>query len=176
MARLYLAVFGIVLLAPLLTINAHAIETKGKLALIIAEDEALLRHFDEKVDTTKLSYLKLGGERLTLAESVADKVDVVIAKVEEVLEMRPKLYGLIVAILPDHKAVQQAFLKVQGVPTDYLAFYAPREDTIYISITDVNLKILAHEVAHAIIYHYFRVGPTEKIHEVLAQYAESQMP
>jgi hypothetical protein len=48
----------------------------------------------------------------------------------------------------------------------------PEGNTIYVSLKDVSLGMLAHEVAHAIISSYFVVAPPEKVQEVLAGYVE----
>ena len=164
------------LVALLFATNSHALEFKGRQATVVVAEESLLQRFDERIDTSRLRPGNAGGTHLTMADAVTGKVDILVEKVMSILEMDPKLYGLTVVILPDTESVRQAYRKAQSNDPGYIAFYAPLEDTIYLSVADVTLQVIAHEIAHAIIYHYFRVGPSEKIHELLAQYAASQMP
>jgi hypothetical protein len=52
------------------------------------------------------------------------------------------------------------------------SFYFHEEKTIYISTEDLDLGMLAHEIAHAIISHYFVVPPSERVQEVLSGYVD----
>ena len=58
---------------------------------------------------------------------------------------------------------------------DFIAFYSPKTKTVYFSLKDLYLKVFAHELAHAVIDHYFEKAPPTKIHEMLAQYVENQL-
>lgn len=55
------------------------------------------------------------------------------------------------------------------------SFYVYSSNTIYISADKFKANILGHEIAHAIISHYFVVLPSVKIQEVLASYVEYQL-
>jgi hypothetical protein len=46
---------------------------------------------------------------------------------------------------------------------------------MYLSIRDVKLRVIAHEIGHVVVDHYFDVPPPVKIHEVLAQFAETHI-
>jgi len=52
------------------------------------------------------------------------------------------------------------------------SLYIHEENTIYISSADLTLGMLAHEIAHAIISHYFVVPPPAKVQEILSGYVE----
>src|SRR3989338_5912984 len=55
------------------------------------------------------------------------------------------------------------------------SFYVFSFNTIYISIEGFSKEIIGHEMAHAIICHYFAVPPPVKIQEVLAMYVEHNL-
>ena len=57
-------------------------------------------------------------------------------------------------------------------PPDTPSFYFYEKNRIYISFQDMTLGMLAHEISHAIITHYFVVPPPEKVQEVLSGYVE----
>ena len=48
-------------------------------------------------------------------------------------------------------------------------------NTIYITAENFKKAVLGHEVAHAVISHYFVVQPSMKVQEVLAGYIEYQL-
>ena len=55
------------------------------------------------------------------------------------------------------------------------SFYIYSLNTIYLSADNFSCEIVGHEIAHAVISHYFVVTPSTKIQEVLAGYAEYQL-
>ena len=48
-------------------------------------------------------------------------------------------------------------------------------NTIYASAENFKIGVIGHEIAHAVISHYFVVQPSVKIQEVLAGYVEYQL-
>jgi predicted metalloprotease len=58
---------------------------------------------------------------------------------------------------------------------NYLAFYSLSKKTIWISVDDANLHVLAHEIGHAVVDHYFKVRPPYNIHELMAQFVEKHI-
>ena len=52
------------------------------------------------------------------------------------------------------------------------SFYVYRTNTIYAYEDSFKREIIGHEMAHAILCHYFPVPPPVKIQEVLAMYVE----
>jgi hypothetical protein len=52
------------------------------------------------------------------------------------------------------------------------SFYAHDSDTIYTSSDSFNREIIGHEMAHAIISHYFVIPAPVKVQEVLSMYVE----
>jgi len=55
------------------------------------------------------------------------------------------------------------------------SFYTFELNTIYISPEHFTKEVLGHEIAHAIISHYFVVQPPVKVAEILAGYVEYQL-
>ncbi len=55
------------------------------------------------------------------------------------------------------------------------SFFVFSNNSIYISADSFKREILGHEIAHAIISHYFVVLPPVKVQEVLAGYVEYQL-
>jgi predicted metal-dependent peptidase len=89
--------------------------------------------------------------------------------------MYPRTLNFRIMLLSTDTEVQQAYRSRYGKSVDYIAFYAPKDKTVYISVDDIRLGVLAHELAHVVIEHYFLNSPPNKIHEVLAQFVETHL-
>jgi hypothetical protein len=102
-------------------------------------------------------------------------MDVLIERVETILEMYPKELKFNITLLSSDNEVQDVFRKKYGRTVNYISFYSPRDKTIYVSVKDIELGVLAHEIAHVIIDFYYGMSTPRKIHEVLAQYVENHL-
>ncbi|MDH5523346.1 MAG: hypothetical protein OEY01_05070 [Desulfobulbaceae bacterium] len=152
---------------------ASGAELKTRYATVRYSDAELLRKFnDEFYLGRRLTYQLRGMEALTVADEVRNKLNVVVEKVEAVLDMFPPILAFTIVLLPTDDDVQAVYFKKYGKRVDHIAYYSLSEKTIYISVRDVNLQVLAHELGHVVVDHYFKVRPPYKIHEVLAQFAE----
>jgi len=154
---------------------SSGIELKTRFTTIIYEDEALLRKFNNEIHLGSLSYLLKNKHSITVSDEVANKVDVLIEKVVTILEMFPRDVRFSIVLLASDNEVQSIYRTKYRRNVDYIAFYYPRDKTIFISVSDVRLGVLAHEIAHVIIDSYYGVRTPTKIHEVLAQYVEEHL-
>jgi len=154
---------------------ATAAEIESRYATIVYEREDLLRELNDGVRLRSLSFLMKSRAGLTVADEVGSKVDVVLARVEKVLEMFPKNMKFRIVLLPSDKEVAKAYKRLYARNVDFISFYSPHDKTVYLSVNDANLNVLAHELAHVVVDHYFSISPPAKIHEVLAQFAETHL-
>jgi hypothetical protein len=150
-------------------------EQKSRFSTIIYESEDLLKKFNREVSLGRLSYLLGSRKSLTIEEEVRNKIDVVVERVRTILEMYPKELHFTIVLLPSAGEVRKTFRNKFGRNTDFIAFYSPRDKIIFISVKDVDLGILAHEIAHVVIDEYYGIATPAKIHEVLAQYVETHL-
>ncbi len=134
-----------------------------------------LRKFNKTISLGSLSYLLKNRHGITSEDELKNKIDVLIERVESVLEMFPSHVKLTIALLPSENEVQGLYRSKYGKNVDFIAFYSPRDQTIFVSVKDVDLGVLAHEIAHAVIDFYYGMATPSKIHEVLAQYVESHL-
>lgn len=166
----YLA--GILLVQPVL-----AAELETRFATIIYENQEILHEFNNEVSSG--SGLMLFSSRrptsLNIVDEVKNKLDGIVEKVELVLEMFPANLRFVVVLLPSDRDVQRVYLEKYQKKVDYIAFYMRKTKTMYLSVDDVSLTVLAHEIAHVVVDHYFDISPPTKIHEMLAQYASTHI-
>jgi hypothetical protein len=154
---------------------SFAYELKSRYTTIIYTGDDQIRRFNKEISLGSLSYLLRNKTSVTAEDEVKNKMDVLIERVETILEMYPKELKFNIALLSSDNEVQDVFRKKYGGTVDYIAFYSRRDKTIYASIKDIELGVLAHEIAHVIIDFYYGMSTPTKIHEVLAQYVENHL-
>ncbi|HMK50680.1 MAG TPA: hypothetical protein VK435_11555 [Thermodesulfovibrionales bacterium] len=152
-----------------------ASELKSRYTTIIYSSDDQVRRFNKEMSLGSLSYLLRNKASITAADEAANKLDVLIERVETVLEMYPKELRFNVILLSSESEVQDVFRRKYGRTVDYIAFYSPRDKTIYLSVRDVELGVLAHEIGHVVVDFYYGISTPTKIHEVLAQYVETHL-
>lgn len=112
---------------------------------------------------------------MTLIDEVKNKIDIVVEKVETVLEMFPEKIAFTLFLLPDEDYVHEVYFKKYKKKRELVGFFSTKTFEIYISVDDTNLKVFAHELGHMIVESYFQISPPEKMHELLAQFAGSRV-
>jgi len=152
-----------------------ASELTSRYTTIIFSNEDQIRRFNNEVSLGSLSYLLRNKGSITTGDEVKNKVDVIIERVESILAMYPKELKFHIVLLPSDDEVQEVFRKKYGRNVDYIAFYSPRDKTVYASVKNIELTVLAHEIGHVIIDFYYGIATPQKIHEVLAQYIEEHL-
>lgn len=166
------AVLGVTLLA----FECPAFELRSRYAAIIYYDHNDLIKFNKK--------LYLGGRLRTMVKSqgadtieeeVAAKINVIVEKAMTVLDMYPAGLNFSIVIQPDTAAVQQDFRQLYNIDVSYIAFYSPHKNRVFYSANNGRLRVVVHEIGHVVAENYFKVSPPQRIHEVLAQYAEKHI-
>ncbi|BDD87644.1 hypothetical protein [Desulfofustis limnaeus] len=145
----------------------------GRLIYTSVED---LQEFNDNLRLTRqLSAMVAQKQPATIEEEVLAKLDIIIEKVEVVLDMFPNNLAISFHILPDRRAVSSVYRQKYNKQVDYLAYYSLSEDTVYFSAYDATIRVVAHEIAHAVIDHFFQVRPPYNMHELMAQFAEKHV-
>ncbi len=110
-------------------------------------------------------------------KQLAEKVDQIFKKVQRVLDMYPREVQLNLKIFRTQAQLDEEYSKIFGHNDGMLriSFYVHKYTTIFTTEQAIREGVLAHEMGHAIADHYFLVNPSEKIKELLAQYAEMHL-
>lgn len=141
-------------------------------ATVSYQNETLLRLLNKRIKLGSLDYLlkrRASGE-LSLQDQVSGKIDIIIERVETILEMRPRNFKVDIIVVRTSDDVKALYKRKYHRDVDFIAFYSPMGKSVYISTDEVESSILAHELAHAVIDQYFGVVAPVKIHEILANY------
>ncbi len=155
---------------------ALATEIQSRYVTLRYSGKRMLREFDNKlIMGRKLSAMMRIKNLATVEDEVIAKVSLVVEKTEVVLDMFPGKMHLTLVLLPDADDVAKKYKQTYGARQEDIAYYSLSEKTIYISVEDTNLRVLAHEMGHAVVDRYFKVRPPYIIHELMAQFAEKHI-
>jgi len=138
-------------------------------------DPQVLRKFNDNLMIGRLSRFMQNKNIVTVEDEVYAKLDVLLEKAQLVLAMYPNNMKVTVVLLPDRRTVSAVYLQRYGQKADNIAYYSLSEKTIYVSVNDVNLRVISHELGHAIVDHYFKERPPYHIHELMAQFVEKHI-
>jgi hypothetical protein len=175
MNRRTISILLFFLLVLLIPPGAQA-ELQSRYVTLRYSNQQLLRDFnDELVLGRKLGYYLKNKQIVTVQDEVLAKLDVIVEKAEVVLDMFPANFHITVVLLPDRRAVGAMYKTKYGKTANHIAYYSLKEKTIYISVDDTKLRVIAHEIGHSIVDHYFQVRPPYNIHELLAQFTEKHI-
>ncbi|ACN15653.1 hypothetical protein HRM2_25590 [Desulforapulum autotrophicum HRM2] len=145
---------------------------QSRYTTITYSDVKALRKFNNKLYMGNLKYLLKGKKSDTIEDEVKNKIDLIVEKVETVLDMYPATLRFNIVIHGSTRGVQAAYQRIYHRKVNYIAFFSPGEKTVFYSANNAKLRVVTHEIGHVVAENYFAISPPPKIHEVLAQYAE----
>ena len=166
---------GIVLLQAFSSQLASCEQTSSRYVTLQYTGKEELRTFADNIELPTSLSQQMRKNAVTTEEEVLAKTDIIVEKAETVLDMFPANLHFTLILLPSAKDISKVFFQKYSKNVDYLSFYSLSEKTIYISVKDANLHVLAHEIGHAIVDHFFNVRPPYNIHELMAQFTEKHI-
>lgn len=120
------------------------------------------------------SAVSIPGEAQEI-EGAVGELDHFFTRVCDILDMQLYSYTGTIKVCRDPAQLQDVFRRIFGRELSAGSFYVNDLNTIYIDQQHFTPLVLGHEIAHAIMCHYFIVPPPEKVSEVLAGYVEYQL-
>ncbi len=156
-------------------VSSFGAELQTRYTTVIYEDNKQLKQFNKTLYMGRRGRLLKDGKPLTLTDEVKNKIDLIVEKNEIALEMFPDNLKFRLVLKSTTAEVQDTYKNLYGKRVKFIAFYSPIEDSVFITVRESTLRVLAHEFAHAVINHYFDIAPSRKIHELLARFAENRI-
>ncbi len=77
-----------------------------------------------------------------------------------------------IVFFPDRSSLSNFFKEKYRTEFNEPSGYVFDKNTIYVSFPDLTLGMLGHEIAHAVLSHYFVVPPPARVQEILCGYVE----
>lgn len=131
---------------------------------------SLLEKLDFNFFVSPESIINRGGEDLPAV--AAQTIDAVYSEVCDILDIHVYDFKGNICFVSGRAQVREAAREHRIFSFSQASFYIHETATIYISLKDLTLGMLGHEMGHAIISHYFVVPPPAKVQEVLCGYIE----
>jgi hypothetical protein len=156
-------------------LKCPGVELNSRYATITYHDPKALKKFNKELYMGTLRSMVKRQQPDTIEEEVVAKINVIVEKAMGVLDMYPPQLKFFIVIEPDEQAVQGHFRRLYKIDVNYIAFYSPGKNRVFYSADNGRLRVVAHEIGHVIVENYFKVSPPQRIHEVLAQYAEKHI-
>jgi len=104
-----------------------------------------------------------------------EAVDALFKRVQLILDMPMPKLRVEIQIHRDEKEVARVFTQITGGSSNAPSFYWKRTNTIHTQPESLTVGMLAHEMGHCIIDHYFAILPPPKIAEMLCQYVDTEV-
>lgn len=145
---------------------------KTQYVTISYADEKDLHTFTRNI-ATGLSFLRESPESNPLLAKT--RIDKIVEAVCAILDMHPLNLNFGIVLYKTQAEVTGAFRGMGGRGSAPVAFYSHGTRSISVSIGNITDRILAHEIAHAVICIYFGVPPPSRMQEVLAQYVDRHL-
>lgn len=156
---------------------------QGKTPPLIIKSKYFSIYGDKNVDIESL-LMKINFNYLLHLETFLDEedddiksmlartMDALYLEISDIMGINIYSYHGNLELLSDKQKVNEVFQEYFDTDFSERSLYLHNKNTIYISWPDITLGMLGHEIAHAIMSHYFIVPPPAKVQEVLSGYVE----
>ena len=119
--------------------------------------------------------IKKPGWNSSVLDKIAYRLDRLFLRAKEILDMNPRMKKVIILIFKSRSDVKRECQNITKTKRRVKSFYYHKQHTIYISEQDISDSILAHEIGHALVDHYFLIPPPLKLKEMLAYYVDMHL-
>ena len=155
--------------------------------LLVVESRHTLLTFNSTADMERFNRAIRFDGRSSLAgifsspstESVEQelirKVDQLFEKVQQILDMRKEMRKVRIRVFSDSSQLHEACTKIFKTKCTVRGWYVYEFNTVFLNVADVHEGMLAHELGHAIIDHYFGARPPRATAEILAKYVDKHL-
>ncbi len=151
---------------------ADTVETKYFTILFCPD--CSLAEFAKNISTgNSVRFETYNESKSDITSVIKSDTDALYLEVEDVLDMYLDSYHGRIKVHPDNVSVSKtAYGNTQTIEPAIPSIYMPSQNTIHISLKDIDPGILSHEMAYALISNYFVLAPPAKVQEILAGYVE----
>lgn len=136
-----------------------------------------LNSVDRRINTREFYVSGLSAERAgaDVDKRVALRLDAIFARAKEILDMWPPKLHVKISIFKDRDELSDEYFKIFKKREYFKSFYIYRYNTIYTSGEDISDSVVAHEMGHSIVDHYFSIIPPARVRELLASYVDMHL-
>lgn len=165
------------IIGPLNPAYAGAQVTTKHLRLFFNNEEDVEK-FGKEIDFStgnSLSSIFSSSSSRDIENQLIVKLDALFEKVQLLLDMRKSMTKIRVNVYSNSDQLAEAYQQVFKRGGEARGWYVYEYNTIYLNAMDVHEGMLAHELAHAIIDHFFAARPPRATAEILATYVDKHL-
>ena len=153
---------------------------EGKYFTIYYSQQIDISQLSRQLNITVVDEILAGnslGENIASEPELAKMTDILYGLVSDMIDMHVYNFKGSIKICENQAQLSNIYRNLfnKDLASYMVSFYVSDTSTIYISGESFKREILGHEIAHAIINHYFVVSPPIKVQEILAKYIEYQL-
>lgn len=145
---------------------------------IFLKHDVDIRKVNSRIDTYRIDFgltEKPSRASNDIEGEIAYKFDLIFFKVQEILDMRPSGLHLNVRIYKGQDDLDRVYMEIFDQNNKFIAYYIFKINSLFVSEEKISANVMAHEIAHCIVDHYFSVIPPTKVAEMIAQYADAHL-
>ena len=135
--------------------------------------EARLRERDVPIDQEYRTLLS--NRSLSMEDRLKARIEIILLRVKDILGMDPKGLHVTIKVFKTRKAMNDAYAWMFNKPANLRSFYVHYFESIYTNEQDLLDSVMAHELGHAVIDHYFSVPPPFRMAELMATYVDAHL-
>ena len=135
--------------------------------------EARLRERD--VPMNQEYRMLLSNRSLSIEDRFKARLEIILLRVEDILGMEPKDFHVKVRIFKSRVDMNDAYAMMFNDSVNFKSFYIHYFRAVYTNEQDFLDSVMAHELGHAVIDHYFSVPPPTRMAELMATYVDSHL-
>ena len=117
----------------------------------------------------------LSNRYLTTEEKIAARLQIILLRVKNILGMDPLNMHIKMQVFKTRHDLDWAYEQMFHSPTNFKSFYMHHFESIFSNEQDFIDSVIAHELGHAVIDHYFAVAPPSQMAELMATYVDAHL-
>lgn len=148
----------------------------SKFCTIFYDNDVDLRRVNRKINPSFSNFYSpmtyKEKPEISMEGVISGKLDAIFNKAQAILDMYPAKIHVAINIYKRQEDLDKVYEGFFNEPNTAVSFYIYKTNTVYTIESQLNENILAHEMAHCIIDHYFVILPPRKIQEMLSAYVD----
>lgn len=156
--------------------SQHTVNTRHTtIVLNNIEDMNTLNDSIDFAAKNSLASLFSSSDAQSVEGELVRKIDLLFEKVQAILDMRKEMKKVRVRVFSNSDQLHEAYEKIYKQKCSVRGWYLYEFDTVFLNVQDVHAGMLAHELGHAVIDHFFAVRPPRSTAEILAVYVDMHL-
>lgn len=117
----------------------------------------------------------LSNRSLSMEDRLKARIEIILLRVEDILGMDPKNLHVKIRIFKTRHEMNDAYAWMFDQQANFKSFYMHYFRSIYTNEQDFLDSVMAHELGHAVIDHYFSLPPPSRMAELMATYVDAHL-